>query len=106
MHFVHLKTSGFLRVLRTRDRIVRSNTWCIHSLLTLAVAMQAPFACGREVDAARKPNILLILADDLGWGDVGDQSEGRFLTPNIDSLAREGVVFSNGYACGANTNPR
>ena len=35
MHFVHLKTSGFLRVLRTRDRIVRSNTWFIHSLLCL-----------------------------------------------------------------------
>ena len=33
MHFVHLKTSGFLRVLRTRVRIVRSNTWFIHSLL-------------------------------------------------------------------------
>ena len=33
MHFVHLKTSGFLRVLRTRDRVVRSNTWFIHSLL-------------------------------------------------------------------------
>ncbi len=33
MHFVHLKTSGFLRVLRTLDRIVRSNTWFIHSLL-------------------------------------------------------------------------
>ncbi len=33
MHFVHLKTSGFLRVLRTRDRIVRSNTWFNHSLL-------------------------------------------------------------------------
>ena len=30
---VHLKTLGFLRVLRTRDRIVRSSTWCIHSLL-------------------------------------------------------------------------
>ena len=33
MHFFHLKTSGFLRVLRTRDRILRSNTWFIHSLL-------------------------------------------------------------------------
>jgi len=33
MHFVHLKTSGFVRVLRTRDRIVRSNTRYIHSLL-------------------------------------------------------------------------
>jgi len=33
MHFVHLKTSGFLRMLRNRNRIVRSNTWFIHSLL-------------------------------------------------------------------------
>ena len=38
MHFVHLKTSGFLRVLRTRDRIVRSNTWFIHSLLSVAAS--------------------------------------------------------------------
>jgi len=35
MHFVHLKTSGFLRVLRTLDRIVRSNTRFIHSLLNV-----------------------------------------------------------------------
>ena len=40
MHFVHLKTSGFLRVLRTRDRIVRSNTWFIHSLLASHFALQ------------------------------------------------------------------
>ncbi len=38
MHFVHLKTSGFLRVLRTRDRIVRSNTWFNHSLLAKRAA--------------------------------------------------------------------
>ena len=35
MHFVHLKTSVFFRVLRSRDRIVRSNTWFIHRLLAL-----------------------------------------------------------------------
>jgi len=39
MHCVHLKTSGFLRVLRTRDRIVRSNTWFIHSLLSGAASL-------------------------------------------------------------------
>jgi len=38
MDFFHLKTSGFLQVLRTRDRIVRSNTWFIQSLLTSAFA--------------------------------------------------------------------
>ena len=40
MHFVHLKTSGFLRVLRSRDRIVRSNTWFIHSLLAVPLDAQ------------------------------------------------------------------
>ena len=35
MRFVHLKTSGFFQVLRTRDRIVRSNTWFIYSLLSV-----------------------------------------------------------------------
>ena len=35
MHFSHLKTSCFLRVLRTQDRIVRSNKWFIHSLLAV-----------------------------------------------------------------------
>ena len=42
MHFVHLKTSGFLRVLRTRDRIVRSNTWFIHSLLARLLQFTQP----------------------------------------------------------------
>ena len=40
VYFFHLKTSGFLRVLRTRDRIVRSNTWFIHSLLAVPLDAQ------------------------------------------------------------------
>ncbi len=40
MHFFHLKTSGFLRVLRSRDRIVRSNTLFIHSLLAVPLDAQ------------------------------------------------------------------
>ena len=40
MHFVHLKTSGFLRVLRSRDRIVRSNTWFIQSPLAVPLDAQ------------------------------------------------------------------
>ena len=46
MHFVHLKTSGFLRVLRTLDRIVRSNTWFIHSLLARLLQFWCPFSRG------------------------------------------------------------
>lgn len=53
----------------------------------------------------RPPNIVLIFADDLGWKDVGSQSEGIFLRPNIDQLTREGMVFTDAYAPGANCAP-
>ena len=44
-----------------------------------------------------RPNIVVILADDLGYGDVGYNGASGIETPNIDRLAREGIVFSNGY---------
>ena len=54
---------------------------------------------------ARKPNIVLILADDLGWKDVGYQDSDFMETPNIDRFAKEGVVFTSGYAAGGNCKP-
>ncbi len=54
MHFVHLKTSGFLRVLRTLDRIVRSNTWFIHSLLRLGLLRRARREMLYEFDEAQR----------------------------------------------------
>ena len=44
-----------------------------------------------------KPNIVLIYADDMGWGDVGYHGVADILTPNIDALATGGVHFSQGY---------
>jgi arylsulfatase A len=46
------------------------------------------------------PNIVLILADDLGWSDVGyqDPAENFYETPNIDRLAQQSIVFSQAYA--------
>ena len=54
---------------------------------------------------ARKPNIVLIFADDLGWKDVGYQGTDFYETPNIDRLAKSGMVFTNAYAGGANCQP-
>ena len=45
-----------------------------------------------------KPNIVLILADDLGYGDLGCYGQQPSKTPNIDRLAAEGVRFTQFYA--------
>ena len=55
--------------------------------------------------ATRPPNIVLIFADDLGWKDVGYQGNDFHETPNIDRLARQGMVFSAGYAGAGNCAP-
>lgn len=46
----------------------------------------------------KSPNIVFILADDLGWMDLSCMGSGFYETPNIDRLAREGMRFSNAYA--------
>lgn len=46
----------------------------------------------------RKPNVILILADDLGYGDLGCYGQKQIQTPNIDRLAAEGVRFTQAYA--------
>lgn len=50
--------------------------------------------------APKKPNILFILLDDLGYGDVGCYGQKQIQTPHIDSLAREGTRFTDAYAGG------
>ncbi len=56
------------------------------------------FTCGVLVQAADKPNVILILADDLGYGDVGCYGAPDVKTPNMDQLAKEGVRCTDGYA--------
>jgi arylsulfatase A len=46
----------------------------------------------------QKPNIIYILADDLGYGDLSCYGQKRFQTPNIDRMAREGMLFTQHYA--------
>ena len=57
------------------------------------------------LQAADKPNIVFVLADDLGWRDVGYHGARFFQTPNIDRLAREGMIFDQFYSGGPNCAP-
>ncbi len=55
--------------------------------------------------AERAPNVILFVVDDLGWKDLGCQGSDYYQTPNIDSLADEGVRFTNAYAACAVCSP-
>ena len=76
----------------------------------LATAMQAPAIPPRaaampshapaghaNATAAERPNIVVILVDDLGWPDVSTYGRATVPTPNIDRIARTGTAFSSGY---------
>ena len=52
-----------------------------------------------------KPNILLMVGDDIGWGDIGCYGSRQIQTPNIDRLAKEGVRFTSGYVTAALCSP-
>ena len=58
-----------------------------------------------ELNAADRPNIVFILADDLGWKDVGYAGAQFFETPNIDRLAAQGMTFTAAYSGGPNCSP-
>ncbi|UBU09842.1 arylsulfatase [Nonomuraea gerenzanensis] len=55
-------------------------------------------ATARRGSLPRRPNILLILADDLGWGEIGSNGQRLIDTPNLDRLAAEGVQFKSAYS--------
>lgn len=53
----------------------------------------------RSAYAADRPNVLIFLADDSGWGDVSENGNTNLKTPNIDSIAKGGVKFDRFYVC-------
>ena len=61
------------------------------------LALGAMISCSNE-KVTDRPNMLLILIDDMGWKDVGYAGSNYYETPNIDSLAAQGLVFTNAYS--------
>ena len=65
---------------------------------TVAIAVTTAVLAATTTLAADKPNIVYILADDLGFGDLGCYGQKKLTTPHIDLLAAEGIKMTRHYA--------
>jgi arylsulfatase A-like enzyme len=73
-------------------------------LLSFAISAALPLAQAPGGNAAR-PNVVLIITDDVGYGDFGAYGAPDIKTPNVDSLARDGIRLTDFYANGATCSP-
>jgi arylsulfatase A-like enzyme len=78
------------------------NLYRIFTLTTLVIFANSIWA---ENGNKQKPNIIFIMADDLGYGDLGCYGQKKMSTPNLDKLASEGIRFTQAYAGGPVCTP-
>src|SRR2546423_924700 len=78
----------------------RTTTRIIGTIVATIILAQSTFAVSTNSSpaTAAKPNIILILADDLGYGDLGCYGQQKIKTPNLDKLAKAGMRFTQFYA--------
>jgi arylsulfatase A-like enzyme len=81
-----------------------SSSFLLAVLLNIAVILCQRPVFGAEV-VTERPNIVLVLADDLGWTGLGCYGSGFYETPNIDQLASQGVRFTAAFSAAANCAP-
>ena len=75
----------------------------MQKLLSLSVMALSAFALTAQ--SQRKPNVVFILVDDMGWKDLGCYGSDYHQTPNIDNLANDAVKFTNGYSACTVSSP-
>ena len=68
---------------------------------TCALAAFSPV----EMMAQKQPNFVIIVADDMGYGDVGIYGNEYIRTPNIDQMARKGMMFTDFHSNGSVSSP-
>lgn len=71
----------------------KSINTCLYILLFLFIPL-----CLCQAQEINRPNVIFILADDLGYGDIGAYGQKLIRTPNIDSIAKKGIKFTQFYA--------
>src|SRR5688572_30233142 len=74
---------------------------CVRRFVATVCALACALLLAVDVHAANpsRPNVVVLLADDQGWGDLGMNGNTNLSTPNIDSLGREGAILERFYVC-------
>ena len=67
--------------------------------------VRAAAAADAKPQTEKQPNLIVFLCDDVGYGEFGFQGNGEIPTPHIDSIAKNGVRFTNGYVSGPYCSP-
>ena len=78
---------------------MKPNTLALTTLAAVGAAQQA------TAQMQGRPNVVIVIADDMGYGDVSAYGSSTIRTPNIDRLANEGVCFTDGHATSATSTP-
>ena len=79
--------------------MMKPNTLALTTLAAVGAAQQA------TAQMQGRPNVVIVIADDMGYGDVSAYGSNTIRTPNIDRLANEGVCFTDGHATSATSTP-
>src|SRR5687768_6033542 len=86
----------------TRSVVHRFLSPAIPRAFAIALVM---FGLSFAQASAAAPNLIIFYADDLGWGELGLQGNKEIPTPNIDSIATNGVRFTQGYVAATYCSP-
>jgi arylsulfatase A-like enzyme len=95
-HCIHRTRAGKRGEVVGWRRLVSTLRFSLVGLLVLAVASVAPGCSCRDRPA--RPNVIYILADDLGYAELGSYGQTKIRTPHLDQLAREGMRFTQHYS--------
>lgn len=87
----------------TENSLMVRNAFLVWTVMVSLGLIAGTAVSGNAAD--RKPNFLIILSDDVGWAEYGFQGSQDIPTPHIDSIAKNGVRFTQGYVSGTYCSP-
>ena len=89
-----------------KNKLIKNYFFYLKKSHFLILSLILSFSCNSNKGLRKKkPNIILMLADDLGYNELGSYGQKIIRTPNLDSLAKEGMIFKNFYAGNAACAP-